>query len=96
MVRIKCLEIKLRKREYYPPFTFYANCHINFYAPILLLFGLYFTLGRENFLRYILVGVSTDVLRSTKKYLSWLCTLNKMYCCALQIAFLCTPSDLFL
>lgn len=56
MVRIKCLEMKLRNTEYYPPFTFSANCHINFYAHMLLLFGLYFTLGRKNFLRYILVA----------------------------------------
>jgi len=70
--------MKLRKTEYYPPFTFYANCNTNFCAHMLLLFGLYFTLGRENFLGSILVGVSTDVLRSTEKYLSWLCTLNKM------------------
>lgn len=57
------------------PFTFYANCHINFYAYMLLLFGLYFTLGRENFLGYTVVGVSTDVLRSTEKYLGCVCSI---------------------
>lgn len=32
---------------------------------MLLVFS-YFTLGREDFLEYLLVGVSTDVLRSSE------------------------------
>lgn len=39
----------------FSPFTFNANCHINFYAHMWLVFGLYFSLGKENFHECILV-----------------------------------------